>query len=159
MSRILLKIIVVIVVLSLNGCGRKGAGGGAAMVSDELGLRMNVPAGWQVDRKASLMCSKGDSTGIIISEDLEGKNFEEHVRQLSNDFNGKVVSSVPVSVSGFNGVRVVIEYPEIGSKSMKVYIHKEKKLIEISFVTPMEDFAGYEGSLLDSIESISLKGE
>ena len=83
--------------------------------------------------------------------------FGEYVQHLSEADMGKVISTTPMSISGFDAVQNVIEYPNAGNKAIKVYIHKGDTLIEISFVTSAGDFSTYETSLHKSIASITLE--
>ncbi len=148
----------VFTVFSAWGCGGAGMERTGGIEAPGQGLRMNAPSGWRVHGPDSaLVCSKNSSTGIILVEPLEGRVFGEYVRELSEDFGGKVISSAPISVSGYDAVRAVVEHPAAGSKSLHVYIHKGDELIQISFTAPAEDFPGYESSLNDSVASIRIK--
>ncbi len=148
----------VFAVLTLLGCGGAGTQWKPAIEVPEQGITMNAPPGWRVHGPGSaLICSKNDSTGIIIAEQLEGRVFEEYVKQLSEASGGKVISSTAVSVSGYDAVRAVVEHPSAGSKSMQLYIHKGDELIQISFTAPAGDFPGYETSLYDSIASVKIE--
>ncbi len=145
-------------VLALLGCGGAGITGGSAVEVPEYGLTMNAPSGWRVHAPGSaLICSKKDSTGTVIVEKLEGRGFNEYVGQLLTEFGGKTVSRDAVSVSGYEAVRAVVEYPSQGSKSMQLYIRRADELIQVSFTAPAGDFPGYESSFRDSIASIKIK--
>ena len=140
-----------------DGCGDGSTKSHSRMEAPELGLPMDAPSGWRVERLNPRICSKGDNTGIIIDEPLEGKALDAYVLQLSADNWGKVISTTPLSISGFDAVQKVIEYSDAGSKSLKVFIHKGDRLIEVSFVTPTEDFAEHESSIRKSIASIKIE--
>ncbi len=43
-----------------------------------------------------------------------------------------------------------------GSKSLKGYIHKDDRVIEVSFVTPTEEFADHEPAIHAAAESIEI---
>jgi hypothetical protein len=156
MLKHLMSMTAVFAVLSVFGCG--GPHREALIDVPEEGLTMRAPSGWRVyGGDAALICSKGDNTGVMIIEPLEGKAFSEYVRQLAAQFGGKVISETTAPVNGCEAVRTVVEYPMQGSKSMSIYIHKGDKLINISFTTLIEDFPKYESSLKDSLASIRFK--
>jgi hypothetical protein len=157
MKQLLISVTTVFLILLFSGCGKGSIPAGAIIDAPEIGFQMRVPTGWQIDRNNPRMCWKDNSTGIILDEPLDGKSFEEYVRHLSNANYGQVISSSPVSINGFDAIRSVIDYPDAGSKSLKAYIHKNDKLIEVSFVAPMEDFPKYEGAFLDSLSSITIE--
>ncbi len=117
----------------------------------EAGLTMHAPSGWRVHGgQAALICSKNDNTGVMVIEPLEGKVFGEYARELAAQFGGNVISITPLSVSGHDD-------PMQGSKSLRIYIHRNDELIEISFTTLAGDFAKYESSLQDSLASIDIR--
>ncbi|MGC9366897.1 MAG: hypothetical protein ACP5FK_07640 [bacterium] len=157
MTKYSLRMIPIFLGLIIMGCGGGSTASNGKMEAPELGISVYAPSGWSVDRHNPRMCFKGDNTGIILDEPLEGKSFDEYVQQLSEANSGKVISTATMSVSGFDAILTVIEYPNVGSKSIKVFIHKGDRLIEISFVTPAEDFPEYETSLRKSIQSITIE--
>ena len=157
MTKHSVRMIVVFLVLTVIGCGDGSTEGKARMDVAELGISMYAPFGWRVESGNPRMCAKGDNTGIIMDEPLEGKVFGEYVQQLSEANGGKVISSTALSISGCDAVQAVIEYPSEGSKSIKVYIHKGDRLIEVSFVTPVGDFPECEPSLRESIATLTIK--
>lgn len=157
MSKYSVRTIMLVFVFTMLGCGGGSTVGKAKMEVPELGLSMYAPSGWRVEGRNPRMCTKGDNTGLILDEPLEGKVFREYVHQLSEAFDGRVISSTPLTISGYDAHQAVIEYTNAGSKSIKVYIHKGDRLIEVSFVTPIEDFPKHEPSLRQSIASLKIK--
>lgn len=127
------------------------------MEATEVGLTMTVPPGWQVDRNSPRLCAKGEATGLIIDEPLEGRTFRDAVEQLQRENEGTVIASTPVSIGGFDAVQAVIEYPAAGSKAIKTYLHKGDRIIEVSFVTPADDFAAAERDIRASLETIEIR--
>lgn len=146
-----------LLLLILTGCGGSSLPGSASLQVPELGLSMKVPAGWSADRANPRMCSRGESTGIIIDEPLAGKDFAQHVDILSQEFGARRVLLSPMTVSGRESFEVIAEYPAQGTTALKVYIHKDASLIEVSFVVPSDEFAASEPSLRESVKSIVLK--
>ena len=157
MTKYLSGMIALAISLAVTGCGDGSPKSNVKMELPKLGLSMTAPAGWRADRDNPQMSYNGDSTCMMLDEPLEGKDFWEYVQQLSKANMGKAISSVPMSIGGFDAVQTVIDYPHAGSKAIKVFIHKGDSLVEISFVTPAEDFAGHEPSLRESIASITIK--
>ena len=143
--------------LMIFGCGRKGLPGGSKMEARDLGFSMTAPAGWSVESSNPRMCSHGDGTGLIIDEPLEDKEFVKYAEDLSRASSANVISLKAVTVSGHEGIETVAEYPDQGSKALKLYIHKGDMLIEVSFVLPKEEFAAEEPALRESLSSITLK--
>ncbi len=152
-----LKALAVIVLFTLSGCGLVSRQDGEVVNIPEFGLSMRAPAGWHVDRNDSRMFWKGDSTGIIIDEPLVEENFRDKVWQLSNAHGGMVFFSNPLQVNGFEAVSVFLEYPHAGTRAVKVYINRDQTLIEISYVTPVEDYDLHEKVIRDSINSIRIE--
>ena len=143
-------------VLVMAGCGG-GRTGGNRMALPGSGLSMSAPAGWRLDRPNPAMCSKGDCTGLILDESLEGKDFTEHAKTLAFANSGSIVSEKLRTIGGCEAIEAVIEYANAGSKSLKVYIHKEDRLIEVSFVTPVGQFSEQEPAMRAAVESIKIQ--
>jgi len=137
------------------GCGR---GGGPKRIEvPELGLSMSIPAGWQLDHRNPRMCAKGDATGLVLDQPWSGDDFAAHVDHLCEEFGGVVLSKTSLEIDACPAIRAVIHYPDQGTKALKLYIRKGDRLIEVSFVTPIEDFAGHESGLRESLASIRLR--
>ncbi len=139
--------------LFIIGCG--GGQGKAKMNIPELGFSMTAPAGWKLDNPR--MCSKGVSTCLIIDEPLGGENFTRYAERLAKEQSSQLVLSPSRTISGCEAIEAVIEYPNAGSKAIKVYIHRGDRLIEVSFVVPIEEFPKYEPKLRKSINSIEIE--
>ena len=103
------------------------------------------------------MCSKGDCTGLILDGSLDGKDFIERVKVLALANSGSIVSEKPRTIGGCEAIEAVVEYADAGSQSLKVYIHKDDRLVEVSFVTPAEEFSDQESSIRAAIESIEIE--
>lgn len=127
------------------------------MEAPELGVSLRAPAGWQVDRRDSRLSSKGYGIGLIIDEPLEGRAFEETARQLPLDFGSRTISGQRHSVDGYDAFTAVVEHPNAGSKSIRTYINKNGTLIEVSFVTLLEDFDNEAEAIADSLASIKIE--
>ena len=143
-------------ILAMVGCGG-GKAGGNKMQLPGSALSMSAPAGWRVERQSPSMCVKGDCTGLILDEPLDGKDFTEHAKILARANFASILSERPRTVSGCEAIEVVIEYPDAGSKSLKVYIHKDDRLIEVSFVTPADEFADHESAIRAAVETIEIE--
>ncbi|MCM8765034.1 MAG: hypothetical protein NC830_06725 [Candidatus Omnitrophica bacterium] len=72
----------------------------------------------------------------------------------------KEASSVPIksrtqgTISGYEAIEVILNAP---ISVIKVYIRKDDKIIEISFMVSKEEFPKYEEDFRKSIESIKIK--
>jgi len=144
------------VLLLLLGCG-DSPGLRQEMKDPALGLVMYAPPGWKVARDLPTMCTKGDFSGVILSEPLEGKDFAEYVGTLSKAHNADVISLTPTTIGDCRAFEAVIAYPALGTKAMKVYIHKADTLIEVSFVTLEGDFPRYESDFRQSVDSVRIE--
>jgi hypothetical protein len=143
--------------LAAWGCGQGGSPATPTMQDPTLGVSLQAPAGWQVRSTEPGMATKGDSTGIILEEPMHGRVFEDFVTELTTEFGAEVISRDSIQVNGHEAIQEVIEFPNAGSKALKVYIHKPPNLVEVSFVTPQEDFAREEAAIRAAIQSISLR--
>jgi hypothetical protein len=94
------------------------------MHAPDLGIAMNAPAGWAVEASNPRMCSRGEGTGLIIDERLEDREFIKYAEGLSRTLSANVISLKAVMVSGREAMETVAEYPDQGTKALKLYIHK-----------------------------------
>jgi len=147
----------VIVALVLVGCGEKGLSLHKKAEIPELGLSFNLPRGWKVDKHNSRLCYRGNSTGIVIDEPLEGRDFEDAVDEISHDFRGQVISKDPLSVGGYAAFRVEVDHPDKGSRLMALFIEKGDRLIEVSFVVPEADYQKYKGPIMEALDSVKVE--
>ncbi len=150
-------ILVILLVLIVVGCEGVSRQSKAKIEAPEIGLSMPVPQGWIRDKRNPRLCFKGNYTGTVIDEALEGKDFYAYVEELSKDFGGKVVSKAPLEISGYKAIEAVIEYPDLGNKVIKLFIKKNDRLVEVSFVTSIKDFQKYAPSLRKALKSIEIK--
>ncbi len=155
--KFILRTVVILLVLTMIGCGGETKQGKAKIEAPELGLSMYAPRGWKIDKRNPRLCFKGDYTGIVIDEPLEGRDFYEYAERLCKEFGGKIVSKTPLVISGHKAIKAIIEYPNQGTKAIKTFIHKSDRIIEVSFVILKNDFQKYESSLHESIESMKIK--
>lgn len=146
-----------ILLLVLTGCDGGGAVGAAQMKAPEVGLTMNAPSGWSVESAVPAMSTQGDSTGMILIEALDDRSFDDYVQELMLANDGQVVASSTRTFNGYNAVVPVIEFPLQGSKALKAYVHKDDTLVEVSFVTPLDEFDQAESALRQAINSITFE--
>ncbi|MBE7561066.1 hypothetical protein HS125_19800 [bacterium] len=150
------RMAVLLLPLALIAC-RTGGGSGARMELAEVGLSMSAPAGWSVSQDAPAMCSKGDYTGVVIAEPLQGLDFNQRVDTLARAQNSQIIAKTSTTISGRPAVEAVLAYPDTGVRAMKAYIHKGDKLIEVSFVASEADFPKYESAFRASMASIRIQ--
>lgn len=136
------------------GCGSMGDLGRKTMEIPELGVSMNIPAGWQSDNPQ--MCHKGDNTGLLMEEELAGSPFAKSAGQMSKEFGNTVISESALKISGHDAIKALIKTPA-GDMLLRVYIHKGAKIIWISFVILKDDYPANELVLQQSIQSIKIK--
>ena len=143
----------------LAACGPPEGRPGGTMQAPELGISLQAPAGWQVQSTDHAMATKGDSTGIIFEEPLHGRAFGTLVEELTMTIESetRLVSRTDETISGHEAVIAELEFPTAGSKALKAYIHKPPNLIEVSFVTPIEEFEAEEAALRAAIDSIEIR--
>lgn len=145
----------VLATLVLIGCG--DTAGRAKMEVRELGLSMDLSPGWEVDANNPRMFAKGDGTGLVLDEPLGGRTFEQCVEALSQVGSPMIKSRTPLTIGGCQAVEMVDEYPAQGSKAIKVYLHKNDRVVEISIVTSNEEFRQHESALRKAIQSVRFK--
>jgi len=151
-----LQVFMALVFMAITaGCGSKAKLGKKVMELPELDVSIEIPAGWTLDNP--LLCHKGDYTGMLVSEPLGDKTFEEFVNQASTEFGQNLVSKTALQINGYDAIQTVTEAPSAGTKLLTVYIHKDGKVIWAGFVISIYDYPKYEPSLLKSIESIIIK--
>lgn len=147
----------VLVSLLLLGCGGKGGTSGAKIKVPELGLTFHVPGGWKIDKRNPRLCYKDKSTGLVMDEAREGRDFDDYVERVARDFGGQVISREPFTLGRYEAVRVVVDYPQTGSKAMMVFLEKGDRFIEVSFVTPREEFEKQRASMRKALDSIEIE--
>lgn len=146
--------IMLLIWLMIVGCESRSPSGKNIMVIPELGVSVKIPAGWKLDN--SSMCHKGDYTGILMYEPLEGKTFEELADQMSKEFGSVIVSKSPMEIAGFRAIKTVIDSPSTGVRLLRVYIHKGDNIIWLSYGVTKGEYTKYEQDLLRSVDSISI---
>ena len=138
------------------GCAKTQTG--QVVKVPEAGLTMTAPSGWKAQGgDSALACFKGDSTCIVLVEPLEGRDFKKYAREIATAFGGKEISSEALSVSGCEAFRFEVEYPLQGSKSLRLYVQREDELVEVSFVTPSEEFQIEKAALSQALDSVKIK--
>ena len=151
--------LVLIVLPSVGTVGCGGTPGKARMEVAELGLSMELPSGWTVDRLNPRMFTRGDNIGLVLDDPLAGQSLGEHVEAASMGVleRADVVSRTPLTISGYDAIEAIIEYPDAGSRAIKMWIQKGDRVIEVSAVTPIEDFSKYEAPLRAAFQSIEIR--
>ena len=148
--------LVVLPSVSMVGCG--GTPGKARLEVAELGLSMELPSGWTVDRLNPRMFTRGNNIGLVLDEPLAGQTFGEYVEAASLGIfeRAEVISRNALTISGYEAIETIIEYPDAGSKAIKMWVQKGDRVIEVSVVTPIGDFSRYETSLRTAFQSIEI---
>lgn len=136
------------------GCGGNGVLGKKTMEIPELGVSINIPAGWQLDNPQ--MCHKGDNTGLLMEEGLEGNTFEKSAGQMSKEFGSTVISESALQICGHGAIKALVKTLS-GDMLLRVYIHKGEKIILISFVILKNEYSENEPALQQSLQSIKIK--
>jgi len=148
------KLLSLLFVLFVFGCGGNGSLGKKVMELSETGVSINIPEGWRLDN--SQMCHKGDNTGILMEEGLGNQIFEQRADQMSKEFGSTVISESKMTVNGHNAIKVVANTAS-GDVLLRIYIHKGDKIIWLSFVILKAEFSEIEQALQKSIQSIKIK--
>ena len=133
------------------GCGGNGVSGKKTMELSEMGVSITIPEGWQLDNPQA--CHKGDNTGLLMEEGLEGQSFEKSAAQMSQEFGSVIISESKLTINGHNAIKAVINTPA-GDRLLRIYIHKGGKIIIISFVISKEEYPAHESALQQSMQSI-----
>ena len=141
-------------VVFVAGCGGDMSNtGNTTMRLSQLGLVMEAPAGWKVDGDHPGMCTKGDCTGLLMSEPLDGRSFKEVVDKMSSEFGAKVSSRRETTVAEKPAVKVVMDDPG-GMKVFRVYLDCGSAIAYVSFALPKGEFSSSEASLEKSVSSL-----
>ena len=138
----------------LTAFGGGCSNGGGAVEAPELGMSMPVPAGWSVDDGNSRLCFRGQATGIVLDEPLHGVDLDRHVDGVLGDFGAEVRSRAARTVSGLPAVEAVVDYPSQGSTALKLFVDRAGTLVEVSFVTPADEYADQEPALRAALDGI-----
>jgi len=175
---------VIILTLALIGCS--GPSGGAKVKVPELGLTMELPPGWKVDRRSTRFffdkAKPEDNYGLVEDYPLEGKTLDEcvdaNIRMTQNiealqhvaadklsELVGGAVDMPKVTQTRIasrtdttiDGHEAIELVTESAYTIIEVDIKKGNGLIRISFRTLNEDFPKYEPSFRKAIESIRLR--
>lgn len=141
----------------IMGCGG-GISGGAKVEVAELGLLMQLPSGWTVDRQNPRMFyesgKKDDNFGLVESYPLEGESLNEYVDRMSGIGGGRMVSKSATNVNGHQAIELVTE---AAYTVIEVDIQKGDDVIRVSFRTLSEEFADYEQPLRDALHSLKIE--
>ncbi len=136
-----------------TGCGPGGARGGRTMVVEELGISMNIPAGWNLD--GPQLCTKGNSTGLMMEEEVNPPSFEATAAALSREFGASVTSETSFDVNGNKAIKTLGKTAD-GNVLLRVYVESGTKLALISFVIAKDEYQTYASHLQESIDSIRI---
>ncbi len=144
-------------VVFFTGCNGIGSFGIQRITADELGISLPIPPGWKIDGHNPRLCYKDTSTGIIIDEPMNGKNFEDAVDTICYDFRGQVKSKKSMEISGYKAILALIEYPHLGTTNLKLFVLKNNRLIEASFALVSSEFKKQESAIRKCLESIAIE--
>ena len=146
-----------VAVVLVLGCGHNMSNtGNTTMRLSQLSLVMEAPAGWKVERDNPGMCAKGDCTGLLMSEQLDGRSFKEVVEKMSSEFGAKVLSRRETTVAEKPAVKVVMDDPG-GMKVFRVYLDCGSAIAYVSFAVPAGEFSSAEASLDKSVASLRME--
>lgn len=141
-------------VLFFSGCGdNMSSTGKTTMRLPELGLVMDAPAGWRVDKNDPGMCFKGEYTGLLLSEPLNGRSFMRAVEEMSSEFGAKILSRNETAIAGKAAVKVVMDEPG-GMKTFRIYLDCGNAIAYASFSVLKEDFPQWEAAFDKSAASL-----
>ncbi len=66
------------------------------------------------------------------------------------------MSRESLEIGGYKAVKAVVEYPDQGSKAFKLFIRKDERVIDVSFVTPMEEFEKGQPAIEMALEFVKI---
>jgi hypothetical protein len=139
------------------GCGG-GVSGWAKVEVAELGLSMQLPSGWTVDRQNPRMFyesgKRDDNFGLVESYPLEGEPLNEYVERMSGVGGARLVSKTAAKIGGHQAIELVTE---AAYTVIEVDIQKGDEVIRVSFRTLTEDYADYEPMLRDALQSLKIE--
>lgn len=135
------------------GCSGDGSSGKSTVEIPELGVSMTIPDGWQLDHAG--MCHKGDNTGLLMEEGLEGQPFETRAAKMSRQFGSTVISERKMTIHGRNAMEAVMNTAE-GHRLHRLYVQMGEKIIVVSFVIRDTEYSKNEPALRQSIQSLKL---
>lgn len=140
---------------SVPGCDSETGTDKNTLEIPELGVSMTIPAGWV--RDDSGLCHKDEYTGILMSEDINGKTFEQFAYELSTAFGSEIMSKRTLKIDGYDAIEVVARSPSAGSVIIGRYVLKGTKVIYASFVTSINDYSKYQSAIQKSLESMKIR--
>lgn len=124
------------------------------MISPAGDITLAVPTGWQLDDPQ--MCHCGNNTGLLMEEALAGRIFETCAAQMSRESGSKIVSEKKLIVNGHPAIKAVAHTIN-GDWLIRVYIHKDLKIIVISFVILQDEYPSHAHAVQQSIHSLAVK--
>jgi len=145
-----------LVIAVMIGCG--GGGGTSNLEVEELGLSMELPSGWKVDRQSRRMFydvkNRDDNYGLVEDYSLEGQPLSEYADTMSKAAGAKIYSKALLTISGHEAIELV---SGAAYTVIEVDIKKGDRIIRVSMRTLKQDFSGYEESLRAALRSIKIK--
>ena len=146
--------IIIICIFIMVGCVNKRSSGKVNI--PELGLFMNLPSGWRVDKRDPRMfldaANPDDNFGMVEIYPLKGKTLAEFLEENIGEI--RTISKITRRISGFEAIEIVTEaeYTVI-----EVNIGKGDEVIRVSFRTLKTDFPKFEASFRSALQSIEIR--
>ncbi len=153
-----LQLIVFLTLPLILGCGRPGAAVGAAeMTIPELGLSLNLPPGWRVERgEPRMMVEVNDPDsrfGLVEDYPAEGQSLEQVVEELIRLDADVVTSRQALTIGGYPAVLLISEAEFALAEAV---ILKDDRVIRVSFRVEREAFPVQGPALRKALASLRL---
>lgn len=91
---------------------------------------MSIPNGWTLDNDQ--MCHKGDYTGIVMMETLDGRSLNDRADEMSAEFGSRVIATERLRISDRDAIRTSLEL-QSGDMMERLYLSNHDAIIWISF--------------------------
>jgi len=142
----------------LAGCVRHERGPGPLLEVEQLGVSLNIPAGWKIDPDNPWVFRKDEGVGRVLYEPLSGREFGSCVEAMVLADGGEVVSRREISAGMRSGVEVVARDDSRGMMAIRLFVLKQDIVIEVSIEVPEKQFARQEKLLRESLATVSISG-
>lgn len=153
-TMILLRCLPMILALAMvAGCS--GLSGSPTVDVQDLGLKMELPPGWRMERdNPRMMADAGNPDnhfGLIEDFPAEGKSLDQHVEEMTRMDAAAVRSRQPKTIGGYPAVELV---SEAQFSVLEVIIQKDDRIIRVSFRVEKEALPIQGAALRQALESI-----
>ncbi len=151
--RQMLRLTVILGLPLLIGCS--GPGAAPMLKVSDLGLTLELPPGWQMERgNPRLMFDVSDPDnrfGLIEDYPSEGKSLEQQIKEMTRMDAASIRSRQSLAIGGYPAVELI---SEAEFALIEVVVLKDDRIIRVSFRVEPNVFPMQAAALRKSLHSI-----